>query len=227
MYYRQSRYYDAKICRFISPDAIGYLGANEDLISYNLYAYCDNNPVTRVDYDGEFWGTIFDIVSLVVSVVDVIKNPDDVWAWVGLAGDVVDLLPIVSGVGEATDALRVATKIDNVVDVADGISDTAKVVDNSIDTYKALRKVNAGNDLEVHHIVEKRFNNVVNKNSNEMLSIALTHEEHAVYTCEWRKHLPYGKMYEIDDIWEAAQEIYAKQPRLLEAVKKRYGVNCI
>ena len=32
-----------------------YLGANGDLNAYNLYAYCDNNPVMRVDYGGEFW----------------------------------------------------------------------------------------------------------------------------------------------------------------------------
>ena len=38
--------------RFISADAIGYLGANGDLISYNLYAYCSNNPVMHIDPSG-------------------------------------------------------------------------------------------------------------------------------------------------------------------------------
>jgi len=52
MYYLQSRYYDAKICRFISPDDVSYLGANGDLISYNMYAYCSNNPVNYVDPSG-------------------------------------------------------------------------------------------------------------------------------------------------------------------------------
>ena len=54
MYYLQSRYYDPVVCRFISPDALGYLGANGDLTSYNLYAYCSNNPVNYVDNTGEF-----------------------------------------------------------------------------------------------------------------------------------------------------------------------------
>ena len=54
MYYLQSRYYDSKICRFISPDSVAYLGANGDLISYNLYAYCGNNPVMGYDPTGEF-----------------------------------------------------------------------------------------------------------------------------------------------------------------------------
>ena len=54
LYYLQSRYYDSKICRFISPDEIGYLGANGDLNSYNLYAYCSNDPINCVDPTGTF-----------------------------------------------------------------------------------------------------------------------------------------------------------------------------
>ena len=47
----------------------------------------------RRDDGGEFWDTVFDVVSLAFSVADVIANPSDPWAWVGLAGDVVDLIP--------------------------------------------------------------------------------------------------------------------------------------
>ena len=52
MYYLQSRYYDSKICRFISPDDPTYLGVNDELTSYNLYAYCGNNPITNIDPSG-------------------------------------------------------------------------------------------------------------------------------------------------------------------------------
>ena len=54
LYYLNSRYYDPYIGRFISPDSVGYLGANGDLQSYNLYAYCGNNPVMYVDPTGNF-----------------------------------------------------------------------------------------------------------------------------------------------------------------------------
>ena len=47
MYYLNARYYNPILCRFISEDNI--LGANGDLLSYNLYAYCSNNPVMFVD----------------------------------------------------------------------------------------------------------------------------------------------------------------------------------
>ena len=47
-----SRYYDPALVCFISPDDISYLGANGDLNSYNLYAYCSNNPVMYTDPTG-------------------------------------------------------------------------------------------------------------------------------------------------------------------------------
>ncbi len=55
-YYVSSRYYDPELCRFISPDTTDVLTANTmALTDKNLYAYCDNNPVTRKDTGGEFW----------------------------------------------------------------------------------------------------------------------------------------------------------------------------
>jgi len=45
LYYLQSRYYNPAICRFISADSIGFLGADGTPVSYNLFAYCENNPI--------------------------------------------------------------------------------------------------------------------------------------------------------------------------------------
>ena len=50
LYYLESRYYDPVTCRFINAD--DYLGANQDILSYNLYAYCSNNPIKYVDPSG-------------------------------------------------------------------------------------------------------------------------------------------------------------------------------
>ena len=49
-YYLNARYYDPNVGRFLSPDTI--LGANGGLQGYNLFAYCNNNPVMFVDLDG-------------------------------------------------------------------------------------------------------------------------------------------------------------------------------
>ena len=50
-YYVSSRYYDPETGRFLNAD--GLLGANQDLLSYNLFAYCSNNPVNCSDPTGE------------------------------------------------------------------------------------------------------------------------------------------------------------------------------
>ena len=95
-----------------------------------------------------FWDTFFDVVSLATSIVDVIQNPSDPWAWAGLIGDAVDVLvPFVSGVGETTKALKVANKVDDVVDTVDDVYDTAKAVDKGIDASKAAKKIH-GNSLK-------------------------------------------------------------------------------
>ena len=51
-YYLQSRYYDPEIGRFINAD--GLIGANSDMATYNLFAYCGNSPVVRYDDTGMF-----------------------------------------------------------------------------------------------------------------------------------------------------------------------------
>ena len=94
------------------------------LTDKNLYAYCDNNPVVRVDHGGQFWETVFDVISLGASVVDVCVNPTDPWAWAGLAGDAIDLIPFVTGVGEVTRAVKTTNKV---VDKLDNAKDIAKI----------------------------------------------------------------------------------------------------
>ena len=54
LYYVTSRYYDPEIGRFINADDIDYLGADGSPLSYNLFAYCMNNPVNRFDVNGNW-----------------------------------------------------------------------------------------------------------------------------------------------------------------------------
>ena len=51
-YYLSSRYYDSNIGRFITKDDIEYLGVSATTVSYNLYAYCNNDPVNNSDGSG-------------------------------------------------------------------------------------------------------------------------------------------------------------------------------
>ena len=56
MYYLQSRYYDAKICRFINADSALY----HSMLGYNLFAYCGNNPINRFDSTGKYYEDLWD-----------------------------------------------------------------------------------------------------------------------------------------------------------------------
>lgn len=134
--YLQSRYYDPEICRFINADS--YAPTGQSYLGYNGFAYCGNDPLNRTDADGEFWDTVFDIVSLGFSIADVIQNPSDPWAWAGLVGDVVDLVPFVTGVGELTKA---AGAVADIADVIDDVHDTARALDNIEDA------VDTGGDI--------------------------------------------------------------------------------
>ena len=71
-YYLNSRYYDPQVKRFISPDNVNYLGANGDLNSYNLYAYCSNNPVMYVDPMGNsLWDAIKNFIPNLLKSIEV------------------------------------------------------------------------------------------------------------------------------------------------------------
>lgn len=52
LYYLQSRYYDPELGRFINADEPMLLGASGNVTSYNLFAYCENEGVTKADYSG-------------------------------------------------------------------------------------------------------------------------------------------------------------------------------
>ena len=57
MYYLDSRYYHPLLCRFITPDSYEYIDIN-NIKTFNLYAYCNNDPINYADPEGdnpEWW----------------------------------------------------------------------------------------------------------------------------------------------------------------------------
>ena len=65
LYYLQSRYYDAVTGRFINAD--GYL--YHSLLGYNLFVYCNNNPVNYCDMTGESPEAILSILLLDPTII--------------------------------------------------------------------------------------------------------------------------------------------------------------
>jgi RHS repeat-associated protein len=153
LFYVGSRYYDPEICRFINEDDVSVLSVSPmDLTDKNLFAYCDNNPVTRKDSTGAVWETVFDVVSLGASIAEVCINPADPWAWAGLVGDTVDLIPFVTGVGEITRAVKTVNKVADTVQIAKAVDFTEDAADlvKSLDRSRGFTKSSASLGRKIH-----------------------------------------------------------------------------
>lgn len=54
LYYLNARYYDPETGRFLNADDDDFLLEDDnDILDYNFYVYCQNNPVNMSDPDGE------------------------------------------------------------------------------------------------------------------------------------------------------------------------------
>ncbi len=81
--------------------------------------------------------------------------------------------------------------------------------------------------FERHHLIEKRFAGILGVNPNSIPSVYLSPEEHRIFTTLWQQVIGYrGSLSAlntttatIDDIWNAAQQIYSQNPVLLKAVR--------
>ena len=118
--------------RFISADTTEVLTASTTaLTDKNLYAYCDNNPVVRIDIYGEYWDIAFDVVSFGDSVWATVCDPRNPINWAAMAGDFADLaIPYVSGIGESIKAYKAANAAAEIVDTTNTARKGWKVGDN-------------------------------------------------------------------------------------------------
>ena len=149
MYYLRSRYYDPELCKFISADR----QLNGSLLGYNLYLYCENNPVLNKDLSGRAADIALDLFFLGMDVVNIIKNPTNIIAYAELAGDAVStIVPFLSGGG----------KLVRVVIKGDDVTDAAKYADEIVDSSKAI-KSNPKLGTEIHGTYDPIDKNVLEK----------------------------------------------------------------
>ena len=59
LYYLQSRYYDPQIGRFINAD--GYTSTGQGFVGNNMFAYCNNNPISNSDSSGKRCVAVSDV----------------------------------------------------------------------------------------------------------------------------------------------------------------------
>ena len=166
LYYLNARYYSPEWRRFISPDATEYIDP-ETPNGLNLYAYCGNDPVNYADPSGHWIETVFDLFSLGASIVEVVIDPYNPLNWAGLIGDAVDLLPLVTGVGEGVRAAKMFKYTDDVInssldtikfvkaaDYADKFADSGKMLSDfdHIDDYYKFTVSNHVDGTKLHKL---------------------------------------------------------------------------
>ncbi len=148
--------------------------------SGNLYVYCGSNPVYLTDDSGFVWESVFDVVSLCLSVVDVAANPYDPMNWVTLAGDVIDLVPFVTGVGEASRAVGATIKITRKADKATETIKVMKATDFDANTIKTI-------DNLPHKTVKNKYAEKNGFSATNNLTISDRKKGIAIHT-EYRKN---------------------------------------
>ena len=97
-YYLQSRYYDPAICRFINADT--YTTSSSEFSGQNMFAYCGNNPTSRIDQNGHFWSEIWEFIKTAVSEIgNAINSMAPAYAGCGGAAVADGPLPIGDAIG--------------------------------------------------------------------------------------------------------------------------------
>ena len=190
LYYLINRYYDSKVKRFLNADQ--YISVQEE----NLLSYGKNNPLKYADSSGNAIETIIDVLSIGWSFASLVTSPS--WANLGyLMWDVgAVFVPFVPG-------SYVAKGGKKLLKVASKTSEFKNAKYLTIGTYTKLKKLfkNCKN-VEVHHIIEKRFRNTGKLkykgkkiSAGSMMSVPLEKSLHQKITKRWRKEIPYGTDY--------------------------------
>ena len=108
-YYLLSRYYDPETGRFINPDNDTVLNMDyENIVQYNLYAYCFNNPINMFD-DGGYWPTWLKKAVAVVAVAAVVITATVVTVSTFGAGSVAGVAAISATANMVVKTAEVAT----------------------------------------------------------------------------------------------------------------------
>ncbi len=95
---------------------------------------------------------------------------------------------------------------------------------SGIAPYSVQRTVTAGQggSIQAHHLIERRFADVMGQSVADMPAVVVTRAEHQVFTNAWREAIPYGpsgtgRAYPAQ-VEEAARQIYREYPEILQAL---------
>lgn len=242
LYYLNARFYTPENARFITQDT--YRGETTDASSWNLYAYCANNPITQLDPSGHAIETILDLASIAWSAYDLATKP----TWLNAANLLWDTVafcvPFLPGsysvkglkfakakrmlnnsksARRAEHLLKTHTKIN--IKVASKVSDLKSgsellTVGKYGNLKKIFRKLDSEYPIEVHHIIEKHMGLLEGISKNSYPSIPLTRGLHRKITNRYRKYIREITRYNVCEtltkakVIEQYEKIYKDMPGL-------------
>jgi hypothetical protein len=245
-----ARSYDPALGRFLQADTIVPNPANPQSLNRYAYVYNrplnyvdsgGHNPIPIVlvvvvaskviDYG---W-TLYDMGQSAMVLADVDASRDDrmmAGLNIALAVSCEALEPDEASVGLPTDDIGrhgVLKYGDEAVDYGKKIAQDGLEALGKFKPYNELRQAIRGQGLQAHHIVESRFKNILGiVDTGKIPSVALTPSEHQTITNFWRSLIGYkGSRNPIttlnatrDDVWHAAQQVYADHPELLQVAEQ-------
>ena len=141
-YYLQSRYYDPKVGRFISPDS--YVSTGQGFAGNNMFAYCNNNPVNLYDATGTLPKWLTNIGGGLLNFGEALVKSIELQAGLGF------------GIGgNISSNVTAEISRDTYVGVDDGVLVTGNQITMELSLFDVLGIGNTYN-----HLVEKDFKRV-------------------------------------------------------------------
>ena len=186
MYYLRARYYQPSNGRFWTLDS--FEGPQNDPLSLHKYAYCRGDPVNRSDPSGysdtisfgaamsSFSGMVatvaFRAAPIANKITIILYESISGTTFVGGAGLLAGGKVAVTVVGGVTKFIDPLAKAHTEKIALAGFKEAGKY---GVWPFKVLKKlVPSGSGLEKHHLVEKRFKDILQVSADDIPSIALT-----------------------------------------------------
>jgi len=230
----------------LNTDDLSFLFHNSNNAGINVFCYGSNEPVNRKDTIGFFgtpiqWacaaigaviGWVFgDYVARSIGLFKGRWNQWQTYAYwavrslVVVGGSVLGwvsgpyLVTIVKTFLLAQKALwiKISGAVLSFFGLNNGFGKLSRAAEFGLQSYSKLRSLIKGLGLEAHHIIEQRLGFDID------LCVAVTRQEHQVFTNAWRAFFPYGMDYSIitkEMLLSAARKIYADYPSILKAIEE-------
>ena len=155
--YMQARYYDPTIGRFMSIDPVEFKSDNP--LSFNRYAYANNNPYIFTDPNGEYAELGIEALSISIGISSLVQNIDEgryLDAFIdglGILGDVAaGAIPAVPGVlGLSIDASRNGARLNKSEQAVDAIAESSALKKPLLGHNPKIKKSRTLTDLDPVH----------------------------------------------------------------------------